>query len=127
MDNLVWIIYLIDVFCDGMSGLGFVLILLFALSAACYGSLMFLELSGEDELTIKVFERAPIKSVLVATSCLLFASSFIPSKETAYKMLAAYGVVEVAENENVQELMGDGMDILKATLKEYKKDLNIED
>jgi len=45
-------------------------------------------------------------------------------------MVAAYavneGVSAIAANEDVQEILGDGVDILKMTLKDYKEKLSEE-
>lgn len=47
----------------------------------------------------------------------------IPDKETAYQMLAAYGVQSIVENQEAKELASDGVDVLKAMLAKAKKEL----
>jgi hypothetical protein len=124
MDNLIWVIYLIDVVCGDMKGIG----------AFCFIGLvvtlfMFILVKcdpinyrGDKVLSSGMSNfKWGVCSVVFLTPLTL--SNFIPSQDTAYKMLAVYGVNEVSKSENVQELMGDGMDILKLTLKDYKDKL----
>ncbi|MNQ54041.1 hypothetical protein D3C85_680970 [compost metagenome] len=47
----------------------------------------------------------------------------IPDKETTLAIAAAYGVQQVAENERVQKIAGQGIDVLEAYLEKTKKDL----
>lgn len=56
---------------------------------------------------------------------LIFWSLFllIPDKETAYAMAGAYGVQQVAQNERVQDLAGNGLSVLEAYLEKTKKEL----
>ena len=117
MENLVWVIYLIDVLCSGWGGLGLILFVLGSGSSILYVAGHF------DEDLTEICERLPIKSTTVVCVVLLLLGNLIPTKETAYKMLLAYGAVEVVQNEDVQEVFGDGLDILKLTIKEYKDEL----
>lgn len=52
-----------------------------------------------------------------------FLFVLVPEEDTAYKMLAAYGVQTLVENETAQELASDGVDVLKAMMNKAKKDL----
>jgi len=124
MDNLIWVIYLIDVVCGDMVGIMFLCVFGFIGSFT-----MFLlvktaptNYNGTPALSAGISNmKWGLFSILFLIPLLL--SNFIPSKDTAYKMLAVYGVSEVAKSDNVKELMGDGMDILKLTLKDYKEKL----
>lgn len=58
----------------------------------------------------------PLKVFLLISIPLLF---FIPSKDTAYKMLAAYGVQSIITNPEVQKLGGKSLDVLNKTMDEY--------
>lgn len=126
MENLVWVIYLIDVLTQPMAGIGFVLflsmisaIVLHVVYALCDKD----SPSPDDIKFINFYKSLPVKTIGITSMLTLVVSNLIPSQDTAYKMLAVYGVSEVANNQNVQELMGDGMDILKLTLKDYKEKL----
>lgn len=124
MDNLIWVIYLIDVVCGGMVGLGTLCVVGLLITTT-----MFIVVkcdphhyNGSKALSEGIINfKWGVCSVMFLTPLIL--SNFIPSQDTAYKMLAVYGVSEVSKSENVQELMGDGMDILKLTLKDYKDKL----
>lgn len=127
MENLVWIIYLIDVLTQPMRGLGVLLVIFFVAGLVLHVAYALCDTSEgakkDDKDFIKLYKSLPIKTVTVVSFVLLLLSNLIPTKDTAYKMLAAYGVSEVAKSENVQELMGDGMEVLKITLKDYKDKL----
>lgn len=60
-----------------------------------------------------------------AVLCLVVAN-FIPSKEVTAYMLAGYGVQTVAQNDQVQELAGDGLDVLQQLMKKAKSSLEEE-
>lgn len=119
MDNLIWVIYLIDVVCGDMRGLTFLLVVTTVFS--CIGYL--LGHFAEGDQSFDGIRELPLGKLFSACVTILLISNLIPSQDTAYKMLAVYGVSEVSKSENVQELMGDGMDILKLTLKDYKDKL----
>ena len=119
MDNLIWVIYLIDVVCGEMHGLGFFLFMFMIPSGVGYVIGHF----TKDDKSADPLRELPLGKVFSFCILMLFLPNFIPSQDTAYKMLAVYGVSEVSKSENVQELMGDGMDILKLTLKDYKDKL----
>lgn len=55
-----------------------------------------------------------------------FIFLLVPDQKTAYQMLAAYGVQEVVTNEKVQEIAGDGVDVLQALMKKAKTELEAE-
>jgi choline-glycine betaine transporter len=130
MENLIWVIYFIDVITQPMLGLGFLLVVLFILGMVVH--IIYSMCNKDDNATtgdkdfIKLYNGLPVKTVTGLSFTLLLLSNFIPTQNTAYKMLAAYGVSEVSKSDNVQELMGDGLDVLKLTLKDYKNKLEKE-
>lgn len=128
MENLIWIIYLIDVLTQPMRGLGMLLVSSFVVGLVLHIVYVLGDTSEnankDDKDFIKLYKSLPIKTVTVISFTLLLLSNLIPTQDTAYKMLAAYGVSEVAQSGNVQELMGDGMEVLKITLKDYKDKLS---
>jgi hypothetical protein len=119
MDNLIWVIYLIDVVCGDMDGLGFLLVVTTIFSFIGYSIGHF----TKEDRSADGLRELPLGKIFSACITILMLSNLIPSQDTAYKMLAVYGVNEVSKSENVQELMGDGLDILKLTLKDYKDKL----
>ena len=126
MENLVWVIYLIDVLTQPMAGVGFMLFLCMIAALVLHVVYALCDKdnpSSDESQFINFYKGLPVKTVGITSMLLLLVSNLIPSQDTAYKMLAVYGVSEVANNQNVQELMGDGMDILKLTLKDYKEKL----
>lgn len=54
---------------------------------------------------------------------LLFVAVVIPTKETLYTMVAAYGVEKVVQNPVAQDLASDGVDVLKQLMAKAKKEL----
>lgn len=46
-------------------------------------------------------------------------AAFLPSKQTSYQILAAYGVQKVAENPNVQAIAGSSLKLLEKTISKY--------
>lgn len=115
MENLVWIIYFADVFTSegGATGLAFIVIVM---SLVLKGLLLAEPCSKSDkELAAKI----PLKTICALCSILFLYGWLMPSKDTAYKMLAAYGAVEVASNERVKDLAGKSLDVLEKAMGEY--------
>lgn len=56
-------------------------------------------------------------SALIMAFCLFF-STLLPSKETAYTMLAASGVESIVTDERVQQLGGKSLDVIEQWLDE---------
>ncbi|AUR86344.1 TMhelix containing protein [Vibrio phage 1.084.O._10N.261.49.F5] len=125
--ELVWIIYIIDVICGEWSFLNFLTVSVLICSimgvvAKVYlGSFDSEDLTCSDKEAYNFMSIFPYKYTITVSSILLIIGTFLPTQETAYKMLAAYGVVTVTENPDVQEIMGEGLDVLKLTLKDYKE------
>ena len=112
--ELVLVIYLVGLFDNISTVSGIVLAITLIMSVVL--SLYFLT-EGE----------APTKRLLKNISTVLIVAGlltlFIPSKDTSYKLLAAYGAIKVVENPDVQEILGEGVDVLKLSLKRYKDSL----
>lgn len=73
---------------------------------------------GTVNIVVKGWYKAAIACLLV--------SLLIPNKEVTAYMLAGYGVQTVAQNEQVQELAGDGLDVLQQLMKKAKSSLEEE-
>ncbi len=114
--DLFWIIYFIDVF-DVSKGAGFLTFI------AVFGLFMGIVIKiahGNDNEVAAVLTCRTYVSITV----LLFLFSFFaPNKDTAYKMLAAYGVTEAyaaaQESDKVQAIAGKSLKVLEKALDDY--------
>ena len=61
------------------------------------------------------------KKLLTVLMFLMLLGVVLPTKNTAYTMLAAYGVTEVAQSERVQELAGNSLELLNQKIGSYLK------
>ena len=128
MENLTWYIYAIDVLCGGYgSGTKVIISMLFVLCIFIYCTEKALSVDekrtlGEDQM-YEMAKAFPLKGMLWVLSLVCIIGFFIPSEKTAYIMLAASGATEIVNNKEVQDIMGEGLDILKLTLKQYKDTL----
>ena len=78
--------------------------------------------------------RDPLKPLrrLVAGFAFIFLmgiayANFMPSKETAYKMLAAYVGQTVVETPQVRETAGNAIDFLNKAIKKYSSELDADE
>ena len=126
--DLVYIIYLIDTFCeDGSPFWDAMLILPVSVLFAMVGLLLAMPILEEyepKEACEKVVGWLKKPYLLFVGACLLgsFLNTFIPTKDTAYKMLAAYGVQEVVKNDEVQKLAGKSLLVLEKAMDSYIKE-----
>lgn len=124
--ELMTIIYFIDIFAGDpipFGGIGaFILLLIFCVLG---GLLSFLIDEGKkegSEIFSDWIKKWTSKTAYTVYAVILFAwgiNALIPSKDTAYKMLAAYGVTEIATNERVQELGGKSLEVLEKAMNDY--------
>ena len=132
--SLVFIVYLIGVLpsiANGLNTIGVLGTILFTCAAIglkldsnstnCY--------SWDDHKLIKerrvrngLWGDKFIKGAIL-TLILGFFSTLFPTKDTLYMMVAAYGVEKAIESPTVQELAGDGVDVLKQLMARAKKEL----
>ena len=124
--SLVWVIYLIDVICQPWVGVG---ILTFVGTLVCagltVGSCFTTDkqaLCSDDE-TFRLFLRKPVwKKLMIFGISILFLSNFIPERDTAYKMLAAYGVEEAIKLPQVQGVADKSFQVLNKAMDDYLKE-----
>lgn len=110
--DLMWIIYFIDVLTVGKVFIG--------IGSAIAIFYVFVRLLALDEYCPwKDFDDWPNKLVGGMCSMLLLYGWLIPSEETAYKMLAAYGVTEIVNNEDAKRLGGKSLEVLESAMDEY--------
>lgn len=120
--ELVWIIYLIEVICQPMFGLGFILTI--TCFACLYGYLVVKFCGNEiPEQAAKI----PFGKVSIFCATVLLLSNLIPSKETAYLMLGAYGVQTVTEtvasNPEIQKIGKRTLSLVENAIAKYEQEL----
>ena len=138
--SLVWVIYLIDVVCGAkyilpsfgpvaallifLWGIAGLVLLIIADTTADYNtktSTKYLELVSKLKSFIKVGKVCSVLFLLFA----LFSSgikTFIPERDTAYKMLAAYGVEEAIKLPQVQGVADKSFQVLNKAMDDYLKE-----
>ena len=120
--NLAMMIYFIDVICDRhgvLANLTEILLIIWL-----FGFIVSICIRLDDNVTKKGREQFmsiykslwPLKTFVVVM-CVL--STVVPDKDTAYKMLAAYGVESIVTNPEVQKLGGKSLDVLNKAMDEY--------
>jgi len=115
LDNLVWIVYLLDVILgDKFEVVLFLFIVMTALG-------MLGRFVG-DEIGEKLDKTFIRKSIYIPTILLFIFQTLAPTTTTAYKMLAVYGGVEIIKSPEVQKLGGKGIEVLNKVLDDYLKE-----
>lgn len=124
--ELVWIIYLIEVVCgSSWAGVGFILAMGMILSAAgfVFGRII-------DDETSEGLRKIPFGKIVIFSSLIMFVGNFIPSKQTAYLMLGAYGVQTVAEtvgkNKEVQKIGRSTLKLVNSAIEKYQKEFEVQ-
>ena len=124
--SLVWVIYLIDVVCQPWVGLGFFIIFFTVLFAVISIFSQFTSDTPEADKTeecFRLFLRKPVwKKLMIFGISILFLSNFIPERDTAYKMLAAYGVEEAIKLPQVQGVADKSFQVLNKAMDDYLKE-----
>lgn len=118
--DLVWLVYLIDVLCDnkGLQILGTTFLLFGSFGFAI---MVAYEFDGESLNAPLIRLKALLGRCLVGVSLVLFVLSFIPSKSTAYKMVAAYAGQELVQMEGTKEVGTKAYKALNKVLDDYLK------
>ena len=111
--DLVWIIYAVDTLTpgDGMAFLSFALLVLLCVCGVAW----------VDDESRNVLKQLPYKTLLAISVMYISYTVLVPSKATAYKMLAAYGVQQVVDNPDVKRIAGKSLDVLEKAMDEYTK------
>jgi len=116
--DLVLLIYLVDAVAPNIKVISTVGLIVPSL----FGVFLLLYYAIEDvtEGSVQWSERT---TLVTKFNCCVFAFSlalsFLPSKDTAYKMLAAYGVQELAEMERAKEAGSKAYKTINKILDEY--------
>lgn len=123
--NLVFIVYLLGL----VEKLNHSLQVVFVVSIVSTGICLLIkgidyeDLSKDTHKTYNDWTKRFISIALVSGT--LF--TFVPTKEMAYTMLAAYGVEEIVTNERVQELGGKSLDVIEKALDEFLQEEETSD
>lgn len=138
--ELVWIIYLIEVVTNvemwGLSiGVG-----IFSVLSVAYLLISAIQADTTRDIYFKdrldVYFKTIKNKSLILPFVLVFGfgslfNSLLPSKDTAYLMLGAYGVQSVAEtvgkNEEVQKLGKRTLSLVETAISKYEKELSVEE
>ena len=124
--SLVWVIYLIDVICQpwlGMSYIIFLFTLVFTWVSICSQFTSEAPDTDETKECFRLFLRKPVwKKLMIFGISILFLSNFIPERDTAYKMLAAYGVEEAIKLPQVQGVADKSFQVLNKAMDDYLKE-----
>jgi hypothetical protein len=129
--DLIWIIYWIDWLGTGnpFIGIGGVLIsivMVFMVWFAIWMGTNKPDKTVSEEAAMAMESMKPAKPYFVCwiVLCLIGASAnaFVPSRDTAYKMLAAYGVTEIAKSDEVKRLGGKSLEVLEKAMDSYLKE-----
>lgn len=119
--SIVAVIYAIDVLTPD-TGMQFVAFLFtVALIMAVIAQCILKYIARDDEDAEGVLKSIPFKTLYVILGFYVVYTVFVPSKDTSYKMLAAYGVEQVAENPDVKRLAGKSLEVLEKAMDEYTK------
>lgn len=120
--NLIWIIYLIDVF---TGSIGMQLLTALLVCSVFIGLIMRVccDPEGYSRSEYKSGVALTTKYSTIPAAIMMVFLFLTPSKDTAYKMLAAYGVIEAytaaADSEKVQALAGKSLSVLEKAMDNY--------
>ena len=124
--SLVWVIYLIDVICQPWFGMWFIIFfftLVFTGISICSQFTSDIPDTDKTEECFRLFLRKPVwKKLMILGISILFLSNFIPERDTAYKMLAAYGVEEAIKLPQVQGVADKSFQVLNKAMDDYLKE-----
>ena len=127
--DLVWIIYIIEKlpgFIRGITSLGVVsFVAVLAMYAFVLGRAFvpsYTSQKEDDEIVAKQLKRFPSKRTYGLALCFLCVINLIPSEETAYKMLAAYGAQELIQLEETKQIGSRAYDTINKILDDFLKE-----
>ena len=135
--TLAWIIYLIETL-DISKGLGFfggvgVILWVGGLAFSIAAKLGIVEETSRNperkpnlhEGYLKLYSQLWPLKLLVCV--MLTLAVLLPTKETAYTMLAAYGVESIVTNDKVQEFGGKSLDVINKAMDNYLQQSDVKE
>ena len=122
--NLVTIIYLADIVPTALRlPLVMSAFVLVVSAVICLIQMDVYDNDQEDSTYYKgkrfIQNAASFKPYVIAWLAFAFINSLIPSSGTAYKMMAAYGVTEIAKTEEMRSLGGKSLEVLDKAMSDY--------
>lgn len=127
--EFAFIIYFINVICGGWTGVGLLLGMLCLVSTIISTVGLFIPKDRQEDLPEETIRLALThkcwKWIAGLSFGILFLSNFIPDRDTAYTMLAAYGVQEVAQMPQVQATASKSLEVLNKAMDQYLKDQKV--
>lgn len=128
--SLVWLVYFIDMLDSlrfpGIGCMFFVMLAVAGCMVVYWVAVSDLGWLGDEKEAASILTKKYLKFCKWWIPLLLVSASLnviIPSKDTAYKMIAAYGVSEAylaaSESETVQRLAGKSLNIIESALDKY--------
>lgn len=134
--ELVWIIYLIEVVTNiEMWGVTYLLGILTVTTVGWVGVSGIYALENKDVYfkdLIKIYFDILKRKLIIIPALLVFGfgslfNALMPSKDTAYLMLGAYGVQTVAEtvgkSEDVQKIGKSTLKLVNSAIEKYQKEI----
>lgn len=121
--NLVWIIYFIETADSVRSIGGIVVSVAISTLVAILWIAIYNAMDKQAEKTLPTFKKLKVFHILIASLLLILFSKAIPSKDTGYKMLAAYGATELVQSEEARELGGKSLEVLNKVMDDYLKEI----
>lgn len=125
MNDLILYLYLIDIFGNLGSALGFALVSLTAILIAA-GITTFIFVASDDFDEIEPFLNKVYKPFIIIFCTLGLLKAIIPSTQTMYTALGLYTANQVMQQPQMVEVGNQAMRILQAKLDEYEKELTQE-
>lgn len=118
-ENLPFLIYFIDtIIADGSplpGGEAVAMLLVIVI----VGGIIF----GESLIVYWSAIKKPFIIILSLLFVCVFLNSLIPTKETAYKMLAAAAVVDVSQTDGAKRIGDKTLQLVEATIDSYYKEM----
>jgi hypothetical protein len=123
MENLVWIVYFVSklealIAFSWVGVIGFLLAFMIK-TINLAESKSTQESFGGEELQIEYWENFGTKRFLIPAGFLALVGLALPSEDSAMRILAVYGGVELINNEEVQKIGGKGLEVLNKVMDEY--------
>ncbi len=117
--ELALIIYFIDVLSSkgGIAVVGWIIGLVYLIISVAI--VIVGGLCPDDKSLKGLSDKLPTKTVVTLSVLMVCYGWLMPSKDTAYKMLAAYGVTEIAQSEEAKRLAGKSLEVLERAMDEY--------
>ncbi len=118
--ELAFIIYLIETVSSegGHAVLGWILLICMSYVGIHRGLVEDKDKKGYEAF----YSHIPVRIIYSTSIFFILWGTFVPSKDSAYKMLAAYGVYEASQSESVNNLAGKSFEVLEKAMDGYLKD-----